>query len=253
MEFDPIERAMLASLPLATTELALRALLAQPEAWRKFLAADPSLDDVRSIHDDAALWWLLHPPRVAIIGAPNVGKSTLANQLFAQQRSITADVPGTTRDWVGELANLDGLAVLLVDTPGVRETDDAIERAAIARSLEQVRSADLVIVVLDAARPLEVQSELPVAHPHAIRVANKMDQGHAWDVHANSDLSTIATSGAGVDALRSSIRRRFRCEELDSARPRWWTQVQRGLLHRAMQERDPTLIAEVFTSPNAGL
>src|SRR6185503_2714425 len=97
-------------------------------------------------------WWMLHPPRVAIVGEANVGKSTLANQLFAQERSITADLPGTTRDWVGEVANVDGLPVTLVDTPGVRETADEVEREAIARSGEQVAAADLILLVLDATR-----------------------------------------------------------------------------------------------------
>jgi tRNA modification GTPase len=250
---DPIERVMLASLPLATTELALRALLAQPEAWRTLLSRDPSLEAIQSILDDRALWWLLHPPRVAIVGAPNVGKSTLANQLFAQQRSITADVPGTTRDWVGELANLDGLAVLLVDTPGVRQTDDAIERTAIARSREQVQNAELIIVVFDATRSLEEQTGALDAPPDAIRVANKIDQPHAWDARANSDVCTNATSGAGVDALRSSIRQRFGCENLDPARPRWWTQEQRDALYRAVAHHDVALVQQIFTSPDAGL
>jgi tRNA modification GTPase len=250
---DPIERAMLASLPLATTELALRALLAQPEAWRALLAGSPSLEILRRIAEDRALWWLLHPPRVAIVGVPNVGKSTLANQLFVQQRSITADVPGTTRDWVGELANLDGLAVMLVDTPGVRPTDDAIERTAIAQSREQVAGADLVILVLDVTRPLDEQSELLIAHPNAIRVANKIDRPAAWDIATNSELQTIATTGDGIDALRRSIRKRFDCEALDPQRPRWWTESQRDLISRAIEHQDVSLLRKSFPPPNAGL
>jgi hypothetical protein len=109
-----LEQEVMAALPLAGTELAIKVLLAQPEAWK---TSTPDLAD-------RSLWWLLHPPRVAIVGVANVGKSTLANQLFAQARSITADFPGTTRDWVGEMANLDGLMVMLVDTPGLRETSD---------------------------------------------------------------------------------------------------------------------------------
>ena len=131
-----LEREMLAALPLARTDLGVRTLLAQrrhgAEAMSTLYAAA-----IGRILADRSLDHLLHPPRVAIVGAPNVGKSTLANQLFAQERSITADLPGTTRDWVGEIANIDGLAVTLVDTPGVRDTADAIEREAIDRSGER--------------------------------------------------------------------------------------------------------------------
>jgi tRNA modification GTPase len=171
------------------------------------------------------LWWLLHPPRVAIIGLPNVGKSTLANQLFAQERSITADLPGTTRDWVGEMANIDGLAVMLVDTPGMRETSDAIERVAIERSGAEVKRADLVVLVLDASQSLGEESQrLLNAYPDAIRVWNKSDLAIAAP---REGVSTIATSGAGTDMLRKEIRKRFGLEVFDDSKPRWWTEEQR--------------------------
>ena len=126
---------------------------------------------------DVSLDRLLGLPRVAIAGAANVGKSTLANQLFAQERSITADRAGTTRDWVGDVANVDGLAVMLLDTPGLRATGDPIERTAIARSRPQIEAADLVLLVLDAARPLEPeQRPLLDAFPDALRIANKADR-----------------------------------------------------------------------------
>ncbi len=69
---------------------------------------------------DRSLCALLNPPRVAIVGVPNSGKSTLANRFFGQDRAIVADLPGTTRDWVGEFADINGLVVMLVDTPGQR-------------------------------------------------------------------------------------------------------------------------------------
>ena len=85
-------------------------LLNQPAAWRKGI--DPA-----AMLKDMTLWRLLHPPKIAIVGEPNVGESTLANRLFGQQRSITADVPGTTRDWVGEMADIGGLAAMLIEYP----------------------------------------------------------------------------------------------------------------------------------------
>src|SRR5688500_1515927 len=214
-----IWREVMSHLPLARTEQALRVLLAQPAAWAR--GETPSVDDF-------SLWWLLHPPRVAIVGPPNVGKSTLANQLFAQERSITADLPGTTRDWVGEMANIDGLAVMLVDTPGVRETSDAIEREAIERSGAEVKRADLVVVVVDASVPLTREEQgLIDTHSNAIIVWNKSDRAVG---DATSGIRTVATTGAGVDRLRVGIRKRFGCESFDEHRARWWTQRQRAAL-----------------------
>jgi len=157
------------------------------------------------------LWWLLHPPRVAIVGVANVGKSTLANWLFARERSITADVPGTTRDWVGEMANLDGLLVMLMDTPGVRDTSDGIEREAIERSGAEVGRADLVIAVVDPTQEAREQIELGKKYREAIIVANKKDRPGVWDVGAyfKGVIGTVATSGEGVDQLKSEIRKRF--------------------------------------------
>jgi tRNA modification GTPase len=227
----PIEREVEQCLPLAATELALRTLLAQPAAWEALPGSKPTRDDVGRVLADWGLHWLLHPPRVAIVGVPNVGKSTLANQLFGAERVITADVPGTTRDWVGEIANLDGLAVMLVDTPGRRATDDFIEREAIERSREQVASADLVVLVLDPTQPREPgQAELERHYPSALRVVNKSDGPATW-APENSPLRTVATSGAGIDALRSAIRGHFLgAETVDADRPRCWTPRQRKVL-----------------------
>jgi tRNA modification GTPase len=248
---NELEREILAYLPLASTETAVRVLLAQSAAWQRledprvavapkghFFSTDansenstrPTNIDIHRILSDRSLHWLLHPPRVAIVGIPNAGKSTLANQLFGQQRSITADLPGTTRDWVGETANLDGLAVKLLDTPGIRATNDVIESEAIARAGVQVNSADAVVLVLDATRLADpMQMELLQRFPDAIRVLNKTDAGieSRFDETA---IPIVATTGCGIDQLRSAIRGRFDCEPVDFSTPRCWTDRQRQLL-----------------------
>jgi tRNA modification GTPase len=264
---SPLEAEVLAHLPLARTELALRVLLAQSRAWadlkrraawereapaeprpsvepRGSAAASPSRSELGQILDDRALYWLLHPPRVALVGPANAGKSTLANRLFAQERSITADLPGTTRDWVGEVANLDGLAVMLVDTPGLRETTDTIEANAIALANGQIRRADLVVLVLDATQPLEPeQAELLTRFPDAIRVVNKVDRPFAFDAATQRAINTVATTGQGLEELRGAIRGNFECEHVEIDRARWWTDRQRALLRRARV--DPTALNDV--------
>jgi small GTP-binding protein len=228
-------REVLRYLPMARTELALRVLLAQEQAW-----AGPELqgEAARAAVDDRSLYWLLHPPRVAIVGVPNVGKSTLANQLFGTERSITADVPGTTRDWVGEVANVDGLAVMLVDTPGLRETVDVIERESIGQARGKIAAADLVVVVVDPTQGAEAQGQLMRSHPCALGVANKSDlaapsgtlQEFGW-------VETVATTGRGVDQVRRAIRRHFLGTDVVCVgQRRWWTGRQRVLLERVMAE-----------------
>ena len=155
---------------------------------------------------------------------------------------MTADVPGTTRDWVGEVANLDGLAVVLVDTPGVRETGDAVEAEAIGRAREEGGRAGLVVVVTDASRASEGERGLVGAFPGALYVANKADLAHG--AVGEGRLGTVGTTGQGVDELRRVIRERFLGGgEFDAGRARWWTERQREILDRA--RRDPGALVEV--------
>ncbi len=236
-----IEREMLAHLPLARTEPAIRMLLDQPNAWHR--AIDAGLD-ARTILADPTLWRLLNPPKIAIVGEPNVGKSTLANQLFGQPRSITADLPGTTRDWVGEIADIDGLAVLLVDTPGQHDAADAIERAAIAASREQIQASDLILVVLDAtAAPARAITDSP-----AIVVVNKTDQPSGWDFQSLDSIHVSARTGQGLVELRREIHRRLGVEGLHDSRPRWWTQRQRAILAESIESSTPLELSRVTGS-----
>jgi tRNA modification GTPase len=240
-----LEGEVLSHLPLARTELGVRALLAQPAAWSDLISKTPQPDPLRRILADVTLECLLHPGRVAIVGAANVGKSTLANQLFARERSITADVPGTTRDWVGEIANIDGLPVMLLDTPGLRATEDPIEAEAIRRSGGEVEKADLTVLVIDASRPLiGEQAELLKRFPRAIRVVNKVDKCGGWDIEELCALQTVATVGTGTEALRRRIVFDLcREEPIQVHRPRCWTERQREIIGLAI--KDPSKIQDI--------
>lgn len=239
---DFLERDVLTSLPLARTDLAIRVLLAQPSAWARVRDVGVGVgvasgETLKAAANDRTLENLLRLPRVAIVGAPNVGKSTLANALFGSGRSITADLPGTTRDWVGEVADIDGLAVLLMDTPGVRESADPIERRAIELATAETASADLVVVVLDASRPLAEQSVLTSKYPNAVVVLNKADHDCPWRSSACVDVATIANRGGGVSDLRQIIAMRFDCAAVDLSRPRCWTARQREVVRRGLTDR----------------
>jgi small GTP-binding protein len=233
-----LEQEMIEALPLARTQIAVRTLLAQPQAWSQLLqelaaCAKPDLQArVNSILSDRSLWWMLHPPKIAIVGVANVGKSTLANQLFGQERSITADVPGTTRDWVGDWTNIDGLPVMLLDTPGIRHSADAIEQTAITRSSEQIAGADLVIVVLDPTQPRPAQREILEQFPSALVVINKSDL-QDWTGAPVDAVRTVAVTGAGLELLRQKIRERFIASSTSENSPKWWTDRQRQFLAQA--------------------
>lgn len=106
--------------------------------------------------------------RVCIIGPPNVGKSTLLNTLLGEDRAIVTHIPGTTRDWIEETISLEGIPLVLVDTAGIRESDDPVESMGIKRSLDAAQAADLIFLILDASKP-----EIPL--PFAGSAVNKRD------------------------------------------------------------------------------
>ncbi len=119
---------------------------------------------------------------VAIVGAPNVGKSTLLNALLGEDRAITSDIPGTTRDTVEESIVIEGVRYRFIDTAGIRETEQVIERLGIERSVAKIRDASIVICLLDATKKDEsekmlskVESLIDAENQKIIVVANKSD------------------------------------------------------------------------------
>jgi len=96
---------------------------------------------------------------MVIIGKPNVGKSSLLNSLLMEKRAIVTDIPGTTRDVIEEYINLDGIPVKIIDTAGIRETEDLVEKLGVQRSKEKINQADLIVLMLDLSRPLEEEDK----------------------------------------------------------------------------------------------
>ncbi len=116
--------------------------------------------------------------RTVIIGKPNVGKSSLLNVLLREKRAIVTEVPGTTRDIIEEILNLGGVPVVLIDTAGIRKTGDAVEKIGVARSLESIDRADLVLMVVDASTELDSEDEEIidlVKNKRGVLVLNKID------------------------------------------------------------------------------
>jgi tRNA modification GTPase len=130
---------------------------------------------------------------VAIVGRPNVGKSSLFNALAGASRAIVTDVPGTTRDLVTETVDIDGLRVTLIDTAGLREAADIVEAEGVSRSMQAMTVADLVLLVVD-------RDELQTVDNKHLTVQNKCDLGRP-----SRGVQVSATTGAGLDDLRRAI------------------------------------------------
>jgi tRNA modification GTPase len=144
---------------------------------------------------------------VAIIGKPNVGKSSVFNALVGSRRAIVTDVPGTTRDLVSETVDIEGLRVTLVDTAGLRETDDIVESEGVSRSVGAAGVADLVLMVCDLSdrSTLDAETSTHAANGRTILVANKADLARTWS--RKDAVEICATTGSGIDHLRRRIVR----------------------------------------------
>jgi tRNA modification GTPase len=149
---------------------------------------------------------------LAIVGRPNVGKSSLFNRLVERERAIVTATPGTTRDLVTETVSLEGIPIQLVDTAGIRNALDEAESIGIRKSMEALADADLVLVVTDASQPAssEVEKLLGQVQGRApIVVENKSDLAvrTIQDVSSNGNgpVRTSALTGEGIAALRSAI------------------------------------------------
>ncbi|QRF24539.1 tRNA uridine-5-carboxymethylaminomethyl(34) synthesis GTPase MnmE [Alicyclobacillus sp. TC] len=123
--------------------------------------------------------------KVAIVGKPNVGKSSLMNLFLGRDRAIVTDIPGTTRDVIEEYISLNGVPIKIVDTAGIRITEDLVERIGVEKSHQEMESADLILLLLDVSRPLEEEDFQLFSYTQSKRriiVINKIDEILQWDI-----------------------------------------------------------------------
>jgi tRNA modification GTPase len=163
----------------------------------------PILDMVKALIASFAYGKLVHEGfTLAIVGRPNVGKSSLFNRLLEQDRAIVTDIPGTTRDLVSETASLEGIPVKFVDTAGIREGQDTVESLGIERSYQAMVDADLTVVVIDSSLPLTAEDEALIerAQGKSLVVANKCDLAAS-----PLGMPVSALTGEGIPELRRAI------------------------------------------------
>jgi tRNA modification GTPase len=192
---------------------------------------DPVIAAVAELAASFAYGKLVHDGfTLAIVGRPNVGKSSLFNRLLEQDRAIVTEIPGTTRDLVSETASLEGIPVRFVDTAGIREGQDRVETLGIERSYRAMADADLTLVVVDISEPLHDDDRKLMLHAaqqgkHLV-AGNKCDLGFPAGIPG---MPVSALTGAGIAELRRAA--------LDTLAPRGRLEQDGGFITSLRQER----------------
>ena len=208
----------------------LAALLAEieasidfPEEDLDFMKVETQLQTARAVQNDLTILLetategrlITQGVNVAILGKPNVGKSSLLNALVGMTRAIVTDIPGTTRDTIEEMINIGGIPLKLIDTAGIRHTDDIIEQQGVERSKAVLDRAELLLLMFDASQPLnDADLELlkTAQSSKAILILNKMDlpvvtSPTALLAHCPKKqvVETAIPEGKGLDKLKASV------------------------------------------------
>lgn len=167
----------------------------------------------------------------AIVGRPNVGKSSLLNMLIKENRAIVTDIPGTTRDIIEEYLNIGGILIKLIDTAGIRETEDVVEKIGVERTKSAIEEAELVIFTIDASSPLtEEDSEIIkiITGKRVIVAANKIDKG------LNADIGYLADKFKKDNIIEMSVKQRIGIEKLEERIKDFVYQGQTGISKNKM-------------------
>jgi tRNA modification GTPase len=213
---------------------------------------EPVSAAVRALIASFAYGKLVHEGfTLAIVGRPNVGKSSLFNRLLEQERAIVTEIPGTTRDLVSETASLEGIPVRFVDTAGIRAGQDIVEKLGIERSYQAMADADLTLVVVDISEPLQ-QEDLALVgkateQGRLLIAGNKIDLQRPDELHGA--LAVSALTGEGISELRRAI--------IDALAPRGRLEQEGGFItslrHEQLLEESREALDQAATAAALGI
>ncbi len=188
---------------------------------------------------------------LAVAGRPNVGKSSLFNRLLEQDRAIVTHIPGTTRDTVSEATTIAGIPLKLVDTAGIREASDLVEKFGIERSYQAMADADLTLLVVDISEPLAYADRVLMEKLEPLRpllIGNKADLGVLGD---GDFLPVSAITGQGIEKLREAIVHRLAPEGLSAPESGSITSIRHeALLREASEALGNARLAVEFQIPH---
>lgn len=167
-----------------------------PEEDIEFITYNELIEKTKIIQDEIVKMYktadtgkiLREGLKTAILGKPNVGKSSLLNSILGENRAIVTDIPGTTRDVIEEFVNIKGIPLRIIDTAGIRETEDIVEKIGVERSLNHMKSSDLILVVIDSSKNIDIEDIdilENVDKSKTLVILNKID------LESNLDIDTI--------------------------------------------------------------
>lgn len=215
------------------------------EAKAAITALAESFDEGKIVRDGLS---------TAIIGSPNVGKSSLLNVLLKENRAIVTEVPGTTRDIIEEYLNIGGVLIKLIDTAGIRETEDLVERIGVERTMEAIKNSDLVILVVDASKELLQEDKEIIDLIEAkkvIAVLNKIDLGVAVNKKYLDELfgkdniiEMSVKNRVGIDKLEKRIKGLVFHGKLSANKNKMVTNIRhKNLLDKALENIENALVS----------
>jgi len=196
--------------------------------------------------------------KTVIVGKPNVGKSTLLNALLHEERAIVTHVAGTTRDVIEEIINIKGVPLVLVDTAGIRKTDDIVENIGVEKSKQFIEKADLVLLVMDASKELEnedieVINQIKENKKKVIVLLNKIDLNRKIDLEGynlGNIVEISAKDNIGIEDMQEKIYSYIMEEDVENSSEKL---IITNIRHKTALEKTKDAIKNIFETIDMGL
>ena len=196
--------------------------------------------------------------KTVIVGKPNVGKSTLLNALLHEERAIVTHIAGTTRDVIEEIINIKGIPLVLVDTAGIRKTDDIVENIGVEKSKQFIEKADLVLLVLDASKELETEdieviTKIKENNKKVIVLLNKIDLNKKINLEGHNLENIVeisAKDNIGIEDMQEKIYSYIVEEDVENSSEKL---IITNIRHKTALEKTKDAIRNIFETIDMGL